>query len=118
MKLAGAAQAELVKWLMIGGGLILAAWWIKSQAGAAATAVGDALSNAADAVKRDVKGQMGKPVPDFNGAHADVSPLLDYFNTYGQTTATRNEARKAGWTDADISMAVMLMNTEDPFIYG
>lgn len=80
--------------------------WLSSIAGGVSGAVGaavDAVYQPENAVSAGAGGNLH--VVDYNGV-GDITPLVNYFDRYGNTVATRNEARSKGWTTDQISLAV------------
>jgi hypothetical protein len=125
VKLAGAAQAEVIKIvaLCLGGYLLYS--YARGQVSGLATTLSDlgkkivntdngqltVLGSTVWDANNMVSGnQMGKPVPDYTGVR-DTTPLDNYFQTYGNTAATRASAKAAGWTDAEISLSVMYLSS-------
>lgn len=114
-------NSELRKWAVMITGAALAAWYVKRQTGAAVDRLTGALSDMVDSVVSAAGAAVDTVWKAENAVSADagtkeayrdwsstrnITPLIYYFQQYGNTTATRNSARASGWTDGEISMAV------------
>lgn len=119
MKLAGEAQAELVKWAVLLGGAWIAFGFLRGRVAEAGTWAADAAEKVLAEVEEAFNlfpngvqpgaGAAAK-LPDWTRTR-DITPLIAYFQANGNRGATRASALAAGWTEHEISLAVATMGS-------